>query len=506
MTECPFYRLQSIFLSLLILILASIQYKFNGANISTEAFARMTATINPIARTRFFETTCRDIFEYSLAAGSKNGGLFSLISTYFGTVETNDQRILHFLCLVWLHSAFYITQLRERLQADFKYIPCVVEFIDRIIRCSIIPEDKVYAPQSNTLLASFNESDSSFVLKLDIDSNAFMRKCQMYLSTHNATCYKYGAAATGQYRFDFPCPMNEQTRITLQDIIEVFKNNIWINPWCLAIVSLIWSNHNINFIPSNVKALAFVWYITNYTTKSDCNQYYCVMETAFVCKAFEDAATWPGHKNLAKQIWFIDVDKFAFCALNWLAYDREISGPFAPSSLLGLFEYYTLQHSPKKINQNTFRRKIALQFFPKEANMNFSNQLIPWDRLKTLPPSMFDNYQWRRSELAQYCLYDYFKLVTIVSNKTGEGVLFAKEDPHFPSDTQCFCNAGPCKTLVALFGPLTLIEVDKDAIWEGIILLGLFVSWDRLQSRFLLYNATVSLYSSLPWQIWLDVK
>lgn len=38
------------------------------------------------------------------------------------------------------------------------------------------------------------------------------------------------------------------------------------------------------------------------------------------------------------------------------------------------------------------------------------------------------------------------------------------------------------------------------------ILLRLFVSWDRLQSRFLLYIATISLYLSLFWQIWLDVK
>ncbi len=38
------------------------------------------------------------------------------------------------------------------------------------------------------------------------------------------------------------------------------------------------------------------------------------------------------------------------------------------------------------------------------------------------------------------------------------------------------------------------------------ILLELFVSWDWLQSCFLLYNATVSWYFSLFWQIWLDVK
>ncbi len=80
---------------------------------------------------------------------------------------------------------------------------------------------------------------------------------------------------------------------------------------------------------------------------------------------------------------------------------------------------------------------------------------------------MFDNYQWRGSELAQYRLYDYFNLVSIVSNKTGEGILFAKEHPHFQSVTQHLCNASPCKTFVALFGSLSLNKADKDAIQRG---------------------------------------
>ncbi len=139
--------------------------------------------------------------------------------------------------------------------------------------------------------------------------------------------------------------------------------------------------------------------------------------------------------------------------------------------------------------------------------MEFSDQLVPLDRSKTLPPSMFDNYQWRGSELAQYYLYDYFKLVSIVSNKTSEGIPFAKKHLHFPSVTQRLCNTSPCRIIVALIGPLSLNKTDKDAIQGGypdtdvqqndvgMILLGLFVPWDRLRSRFLSYNATISSYS-----------
>lgn len=67
-----------------------------------------------------------------------------------------------------------------------------------------------------------------------------------------------------------------------QGTIDVKRNNVWINPWCPALVSLIRSNYDINFIPSNVKALVLVRYITNYITKSDCSQYQRIMEAVFV--------------------------------------------------------------------------------------------------------------------------------------------------------------------------------------------------------------------------------
>ena len=88
------------FQSLLVLILASIQYELNSGNTFAEAFARMTAKMNPIAIIRFFEATCHDIFEHLLATGSKDGGLFGPIFTYFGIVESNGKGILYLHCLV----------------------------------------------------------------------------------------------------------------------------------------------------------------------------------------------------------------------------------------------------------------------------------------------------------------------------------------------------------------------------------------------------------------------
>lgn len=95
------------------LIFTGMRYKLNGTNTFVEAFVRMTVTMNPVDH--FFETTCRGIFEHLLAVCSKDGGVLSLISTYFGTVKTNGREMLYLHYLVWLYSAFHITQLRKQL-------------------------------------------------------------------------------------------------------------------------------------------------------------------------------------------------------------------------------------------------------------------------------------------------------------------------------------------------------------------------------------------------------
>lgn len=103
------------------------------------------------------------------------------------------------------------------------------------------------------------------------------------------------------------------------------------------------------------------------------------MEAVFICKAFKDATTQAGDKNLAKQIWFIDVDKFALCVFNQFAYNQEIITLLAASFLLRLPEYYTPQHFLRKINLNTICYKIASLLFSKKADMDFFDQLIPLD-------------------------------------------------------------------------------------------------------------------------------
>lgn len=104
------------------------------------------------------------------------------------------------------------------------------------------------------------------------------------------------------------------------------ETNGRVNPFNPALMSITRSNHNVNCIPSNVKALALVGYITNYATKGDCSQYQRVMGAAFVQKSWEKKAAAIASHGVLSPAENSD-QKFSLKAYNRLAYDKEISGP-----------------------------------------------------------------------------------------------------------------------------------------------------------------------------------
>ena len=143
--------------------------------------------------------------------------------------------MLHLHCLVWLRGVFHISKLRNQLRSDPAYTTRMIQFIDRIIKCSIVPARRSDGPKLDAPLASLNETDQEFAQRLEDDSNAVASKCQLHSSSHNATCFEYGAAATGQCRFDFPRPCNDQTKMTEQGNIEVFRNGVQPLPPLLGV-------------------------------------------------------------------------------------------------------------------------------------------------------------------------------------------------------------------------------------------------------------------------------
>ena len=138
-------------------------------------------------------------------------------------------------------------------------------------------------------------------------------------------------------RFNFPRPIVERTHISDLGVIEICHNNGWVNFWNITLALLIRSNHDITFIPYTIKALALVRYITNYTTKKNCNQYQRAMVFAIARKLLEKALqrlkllTEENSKRVASNQTSTlgDQDKFALRAFNQISHDQEISGLLA---------------------------------------------------------------------------------------------------------------------------------------------------------------------------------
>lgn len=268
--------------SFLILIFTGVQLRDSSSNVSTEEFGQAKTIINPVAMSQFFEATCVTIFKRFLAARSTKSRLLGPVSTYYGIVEINSQRILHLHFFVWLCRAFYLAELRSRLLSDLKYTTDIVNFIDSIIRCLMVDISASKNTCQEVPSTSVNKSDQEFALTLYDDSNFVASKTQIHSFSYYATCFKCRATVNRKCWFDFPRPHINKTRVTELVSINISRNHLWVNPWNLALASITRLNHNIHFIPSNIKALSLVCYITNYATDRACSQYHHVMVAAFL--------------------------------------------------------------------------------------------------------------------------------------------------------------------------------------------------------------------------------
>lgn len=108
-----------------------------------------------------------------------------------------------------------------------------------------------------------------------------------------------------------------------------------------------------------MKALTLVHYITNYTTKGDCNQYQRIMATAIVRKVFKNRDR-PGS---GPRFYSPNLDKFVLKAFNKLSHNCEVSKPLVVGFLLCLPDHHTLNASVKSINNSVLKDKFLLLIF-----------------------------------------------------------------------------------------------------------------------------------------------
>lgn len=135
------------------------------------------------------------------------------------------------------------------------------------------------------------------------------------------------------------------------------------------------------------------------------------MRRAFQKETSRHAAT--GHTELIRLA--ANAENLALRAFNRLAHDREISGPLAADTLLGLPEFYTPKYSMKGFLLLVLSAKLPSLLFKDAVDPVYGQDLRHYRNDRELSGTTLDNYQWRGEKLARFSIYDDVKFFGIVT-------------------------------------------------------------------------------------------
>ena len=158
--------------------------------------------------------------------------------------------------------------------------------------------------------------------------------------------------------------------------------------------SLIQFNYNINFILSNFKALALIYYIRNDTIKQDYSQHQYVIGAVFVQNFYDKAMQQHEEQDQVNRPRVIKIDKFSLRAFNCLAYNHEISRLLAANMLLSLPKFYISKKILKRINIKAFQAYFPKIIFQKTKDKDAKKTLISFGSSRFMTISLFNNYYY----------------------------------------------------------------------------------------------------------------
>src|SRR5436309_10702404 len=483
----------------LVVKLAGITLPKDAFERENAAFRRKTANMNPAAIAVFFHKVCTGILEALVSPGEGEIGIFGEVSTYFGVVETNGRGMLHLHCLVWLAGNLDFFDLREKMLNDAEFASQMIDHLDSIISECIDACESENSPSPTSMPSQDFESDQDYVHALRRYGNEVASKRQIHSGNHNSTCFKYSKKGAWKCRFNFPRPKVEASHVDELGIAHLRRDNEWVNPNNPWIAAAIGSNQDLSFLATRAKALALLYYITNYATKDEASTYQMVMTAAIIRKTLEQAEQASTLTNEGKIALEKGIVNFSLRVFNRMSHDKEVSGVQVASSLLQLPAYYTPHTELHRINLYYLRRRLQALIQRSDDEEDRNEEQVAIRLNGNFHVSVFDDYRWRGSELKDLCLYEYVKIIRkrATKHRTGGDIDFHVNHPEHGEKTQVICNPESHVTrTVTLVGQLSQYQHDEDRIRGGHpetlamqndlagILLALFVPWNALPSLF----------------------
>jgi hypothetical protein len=447
----------------------------------------------------FFDKVCTGVLEALIRPAGGETGILGEVSTYFGAVETNGRGMLHLHCLVWLAGNLDFFDLRSKMLSDPEFARQMVDYLDSVIAEHIDPCENDGRPNEMSIPSTSDfENVREYVDSLHGYGNAIASKRQIHSPRHNSTCFKYNRKGTRECRFHFPRPKVEKSHVDELGVAHLRRDDGWVNPYNPWIAAAIGSNQDLSFLATRAKALALLYYITNYATKDEASTYQMVMAAAMMKKTLEQGERASNPTNEETLALEKGMQKFALRVFNRMSHDKEVSGVQVASSLLQLPSRYTPHTELHRINLYYLRRRLLPIIQRSDDDEGMNEEHVTIRERANFPTSTFDDYRWRGSALKELSLYEYVKVIRKrrLKTRTGGDIDFDPRHPEHDKMAQVVCGPDSVPRTVTLVGPLTQYQHLEDDIKGGHpktfaiqndlagILLALFVPWETLPPLF----------------------
>jgi len=237
-------------------------------------------------------------------------------------------------------------------------------------------------------------------------------------------------------------------------VVHIKRDDSWITSYNPAIATCLRSNHDITWIPTNAKAHAYIYYLTNYATKADISPQQILIKAALMAESRK--------KIIANQdITSNQSSQDPKSLLRWynsLAHNqKEISGVQIASTLLSLPSHYTNIPNFVHINLSTLRACIQSLFRPETGSANNMADEACFVHVEAKKIcNRLDNYRFRGSTLAGFCFFEYCMLVRNcrVRESVSSDCRYDTQHPKYLTEVQRLAKSRSQMRTVSYHGQL----------------------------------------------------
>jgi hypothetical protein len=277
-----------------------------------------------------------------------------------------------------------------------------------------------------------------------------------------------------------------------------------------AIATSIRSNHDVSWIPTSTKALAYIYYLTNYATKTDVSPQQMLVKARLLAESRQKLTSAIDDTDC--QDW-----KFLLHLYNYLAHGQEISGVQIASSLLQFPGHYASYSKFAHVHLSHLRSHFRALLQGSSTSEDDSCML---HARTCLPKNRFDNYRWRGESLKDFSFFEYCMLVQTgpMRDASSADCPYDTTHPKHSAEVQRLVKTLNQISTVCVHGSLSQFQQEEEKVPRGHtitsaikndvaeVLLAFFVPWDKIPSLFTLHCPDHAVRTDANSHVWTIVE